>query len=655
MTTAGTLTYTFKADVSDLKAKTAEMSASLKAAGASARASAEQVQAGMQASLKAMNDNTAGIKLNGNSWMILGGAIRHGIDGLISGQSAMRVMTVEGIKASAAVEGLSTGTVVAAASLVAAAGIAIATIRAWGQEYEKLGIAAKVATGSSVGDIAKMQQIANHTPGQDQVDIAKSMTDFSLKLREAQVAGGKLADTMQRLGIPIKDASGKARDMKSIFDDVAKAIADGNNEADKMNLAEKLGLGKENIPWLENYADKLRQGETVLSETEKDLIALKEQAAEFDRAWAQGWQDWSDNAKASIASVIKDIQGLNDYIKQTLNEKSSGDLLLGDGGGHQKIVNGKLVDVTENPFPSTIGLADTPVPKPRPDYMPQNRDLSSVYDPQKAKQQRETPGFSMVSSYDKQVQALKAQVAAFNESYAAQMRDVELAKYDTEVSDKLAEMRKNGVTITKQMTDSIAAQREKLIGLTQDYAKFEMQKTQLEGIRESWKQLGDGVADAIDGIAIKGQKLQDVMRNLSQTLASSALKGFLTGEGPFGKMFGFANPTGGLGGVLGMMFNQMPAKATGGRVSAGQLYRVNENGYEYFRPDRDGTVLSHDQTEMMGRGGGGGDTHIYNVDARGADAAAVARLERMMTGFQNNLPKNVMGIVNIAQMRRITP
>lgn len=652
MATAGTLTYTFKADIADLKAKTAEMSSSLKSAGNAARASAGQLQTGMQASLKAINDNTASIKLNGNSLMILGGAARHTVDALISGQSAMRVFTVEGIKASAAIRGLSAGTVIGAASIVAAAGVAIATLRAWGAEYEKLALTAKVATGTSAGDISKLQQIANHTPGQEQVDVTKSMADFSLKIREAQVTGGKLADTMERLGIPIKDASGKARDMKAVFDDVAKAIADGSNEADKMHLAERVGLGQQNVPWLENYAEKLRAGEAVLSDTERDIIALKEQAAEFDRAWAEGWQDWAENAKVWIASVAKDIKGLNDYIKESVNQKTSGSLLLGDGGSHQKIVNGKIVDVPENPFPTSIGYSDIPLPKDRPSYTPKNRDLTAAYDPEKAKQTRETPGFNMVSSYDKQVQGLKAQVQAFNESYAAQTRDVELAKYDTEVRDKLDDMRKRGMKIAKQMTDSIAEQREKLIGLTQQYAQFEQQKTQLEGIRDSWRELGDGISGAIDDMVIKGGKLSDVLKNLTQSLASSALKGLLTGEGAFGKAFGMFNPTGGLGGILGGLFGG--ARASGGAVEAGKTYRVGEHGEEWFKPNTSGSIIPHDQVATAGDGNSGsGGAPVFHIDARGADAAALARLERVVAGIQSNFGKNVMGVVNTAQTRRV--
>jgi hypothetical protein len=59
------------------------------------------------------------------------------------------------------------------------------------------------------------------------------------------------------------------------------------------------------------------------------------------------------------------------------------------------------------------------------------------------------------------------------------------------------------------------------------------------------------------------------------------------------------------------------ARAAGGPVSAGNAYLVGENGPEPFLPSTSGTILPNSSL------GGGGDTHNWNIDARGShDPAA---------------------------------
>lgn len=73
--------------------------------------------------------------------------------------------------------------------------------------------------------------------------------------------------------------------------------------------------------------------------------------------------------------------------------------------------------------------------------------------------------------------------------------------------------------------------------------------------------------------------------------------------------------------------NGVQVRAAGGPVSAGEWYRVNETGREYFQPAVDGTILSADRVERalsVGARGGSPDmsasslTIQVTVDARGA-------------------------------------
>jgi hypothetical protein len=64
--------------------------------------------------------------------------------------------------------------------------------------------------------------------------------------------------------------------------------------------------------------------------------------------------------------------------------------------------------------------------------------------------------------------------------------------------------------------------------------------------------------------------------------------------------------------------------AVGGSVHAGRMYRVNENGPEFFKPNMNGTVIP------MGGGRSGGDTVVYNIDARGAQRGVSDEIKKAL-------------------------
>jgi len=57
------------------------------------------------------------------------------------------------------------------------------------------------------------------------------------------------------------------------------------------------------------------------------------------------------------------------------------------------------------------------------------------------------------------------------------------------------------------------------------------------------------------------------------------------------------------------------AKASGGPVSAGMLYQVNESGPEYFQPNVNGTIIPNNRLAAAGVGGGDSYAFTYNIQA----------------------------------------
>lgn len=150
--------------------------------------------------------------------------------------------------------------------------------------------------------------------------------------------------------------------------------------------------------------------------------------------------------------------------------------------------------------------------------------------------------------------------------------------------------------------------------------------------------LTDGFLDAI----VEGENLSGVLENLAKSLAKAALQAALFGTGPFG---------GDGGGLLGGLFDGIFASAKGNVISDGRPVTafasggvVNSPTYFPMRGNRTGLMgeagpeaimpLTRGANGKLGvQASGGGSTQVMfapNIDARGADAGAVERLERAL-------------------------
>lgn len=151
---------------------------------------------------------------------------------------------------------------------------------------------------------------------------------------------------------------------------------------------------------------------------------------------------------------------------------------------------------------------------------------------------------------------------------------------------------------------------------TADQIVEDMERAQVQG----FDALGDGITNAIMGTESLGsvfkkvtnQIIADLIRIAVQQTVVNSLMGGLFGGGGGGGLFGGG---GGLfGGGGGGLSTGLFGRAGGGRVSAGQLYRINESGQEYFRPASDGTVISAAQMNTAAmRGGNSGQPVVVQI------------------------------------------
>jgi hypothetical protein len=185
--------------------------------------------------------------------------------------------------------------------------------------------------------------------------------------------------------------------------------------------------------------------------------------------------------------------------------------------------------------------------------------------------------------------------------------------------------------IGSELTDEQRLKIEQLAESTSKYNdKNKEIEEQLRRNAEAGRFMGDAISDALSDVIIKGEKAGEVAKRLLQSLGSSALKGLLTGQGPFG---------GGGSGLLGGLFSGLFKGAT---TSAGAPFSLlpsfavgsdkimrsglaNIHAGEMIIPAGPASAL-----RARGFGGSGGISIVNNNDFRGADPSMRAYIEQRL-------------------------
>jgi hypothetical protein len=242
----------------------------------------------------------------------------------------------------------------------------------------------------------------------------------------------------------------------------------------------------------------------------------------------------------------------------------------------------------------------------------------------------------------KKTELLNAETAAVGMGTIA----VEKAKIVKEL--ELA-ARKAGIELTPEVVANIQKEAEAYAAAKK---ALDEKKASMEAVKELQNFIGSGIASFFSDIVSGGKNASDAMMNLTKKLADAALQAALLGQGPLAKIFGMAGSGGGVGGVLGMIFGSIGfggMRAAGGPVSSGRAYVVGEKRPELFIPTSSGRIVPKVPQ--------GGSTYapVYNIDARGADAAAVARIERSLDQRDRQFSQLTQSSNRMTQVRGVRP
>jgi len=228
----------------------------------------------------------------------------------------------------------------------------------------------------------------------------------------------------------------------------------------------------------------------------------------------------------------------------------------------------------------------------------------------------------------------------------------------TALADLREEARRKGVTDLESIQLS-AAHRAKIDEASSAYARQADVLHQLEeaqhraddASREFYDGFKSSVMDAITGAKSLGEALRGLAKQFGSMLLSRGMDQL------------FQPSTGGdKGGLLGGIFKSIGGlfRATGGPVVKGQPYIVGENRPEMFVPDQNGKIVPRvptmpqfpDASQMRGSSGAVSAPVSISIDATGADAAGLARVQQEIAALKSSLPSAIVETVKDAYRRR---
>lgn len=249
-------------------------------------------------------------------------------------------------------------------------------------------------------------------------------------------------------------------------------------------------------------------------------------------------------------------------------------------------------------------------PKPDPIPLPTRRPLDAPKPPPVAAKE----GLDQIETFINRLQ-----------------RSTEVLKVEIEMEGKSNAEKERGIALVQAAAAARAAGRDltdeeirKIDALSTAHARLadklkDVQQAQ-RGAAETARFFGSTAADAMADVWVDGQKADDVVRNLTKSLARAALQAAFTGQGPLAFLMGTAplasaggNAVGGLAGGLSKLFSGF--RAGGGDVQAGRAYKVGETGEELFVPGQNGRIVPIDRN---GASGGNTFAPTYSIDARGS-------------------------------------
>jgi hypothetical protein len=258
--------------------------------------------------------------------------------------------------------------------------------------------------------------------------------------------------------------------------------------------------------------------------------------------------------------------------------------------------------------------------------------------------QHQSQAYTMEAQASKELADMKKELATAEEKLSAAMTGTYRATVSQEEAIEGLEAR--SMSLMHKLGDlSVQDQNsprviEEKIKLTKELAVVQAGLGKLyEKAGEISRKAGDVIASSFEDAIFEARSLGEAVEALAMNLLKLVFNQMITT--PLASMIS--------GGISGMLGIPVPGHAGGGSVGAGSLSLVGERGPELFVPGASGAIIPAMATRSAMAGGMGNQVLI---DARGADAGAVSRLEALFQGMNLTFNDRVSAVVRNNMTRR---
>lgn len=592
--TAGALTFQFKADLTDLKRGMAEIKTALSGVSTQAQTAGRQVQQGMEQARQATDSFSNSTRQSASVWAsFTRGFVVGSIATAFAGLAKMASDYIDQLKEMSAVAKKTYSDVAAISGLVNA--------------NQGQGISSKT-TLSGIDALG-----------------AKANTE----LREGE---GELSKLLEANNMKLVDRQGKLKSVNDLLMDAATLVREAGSEYDKIDIARIFGLSEEWVKVLERGPEALRQSQVAAQEAGGAIDREMAQKAQvFTDAWNTAWENFKTSAKQAIDAAAGWLGGL---IQQARSWRDSLSAPVQAALGIASNPDNRIENTTD---PNEITVSKATGYTKTTGF---NSRLSKLFEPQGNRPTTKIPtdkGGGGGGGGGETADAVERYLQNLERTKDLLQQEVNLWGQTRTVIEAAKAVEAARAAAKKEGRDLTAEELEKAKQLGTEYGQVKDKLEQLRDTQQSLVSIGNTFTNAISDWALNGTKAADVFKNLARSIANMALQATLMGSGPLAGLFGTKASGGGIGGLFGALlggfsgggasglgsfgFGGAPSivtRASGGPIAPNGWSWVGEQGPELIRAGSSGaSVLSaSDSASAMG-GGGPGQIVVTVNGARG--------------------------------------
>lgn len=481
--------------------------------------------------------------------------------------------------------------------------------------------------------------------------MADAFRELNLRANEyAQTGKGSGAEAFAQLGMSPEEVKQRLKDPADFMLEIIDRTRRLKDTAAGIRIFDEImgGQGGEQFVSLigqgrDRLTETIKEGEELGRVLSDDVVKA---AADVDKAFADITNTVSTSLKAAIVSAALQLRYFLDLFNTV--ENRSLDTLTKQRDEKQRALNMKTGDYRGAFLPpkeqieKELAEIDAQIKAHKDKQKLPNQPADNIPPPVTPYVLPSDTKAKGGGSRAAKITDAEREKKAIDELIKSLEEELKLVGLSDEARDKEVALRKAGANATD-------AQRDQITSLIE--ARYREQKA-VEAVEDQLRRNADAALDLadismnmIDSIIDGSFNAKDALAGLLRQMAQA----MLMGQGPLANLFGMTPQSSGLGGLFGMMFGG--PRAAGGSVTPGNLYRVNEKGEEFFSPGAHGRIIPHDEA---GSGGAGFSfAPVYQIDARGADQAAVSRLEAGLAKTNREMESRIIATMRKAQKSNV--